>query len=192
MKRIGLVGEDPNDTASIKNLLAQKFGQQVFFKPLLKNIRGHQLDNNSTERSLKAELLNEDFDTIIFIRDIDGLQSENLKVNKVAKWFAKLNAASGSIGVLLKNIYELEALIFADIETFNNLYKTKIRDDRNIHFIKDPKEVLKEKTRKGKKQYKESDCPELFKKLRYDVVKANSTMFSDFENTFCMASRVRL
>ncbi len=190
MKTIGLVGESHNDKTAIANLLGQKFSKHVSFKPLLKKFKGAGLNNEDLKRLLKSELEADPLDNVIFIKDTDCMPSETAKIKEVEKWFAKLNKLSGNIGVLLKNIYELEALIFADIETFNRLYKTTIKDDKNVHFIKEPKELLKEKTRKGKKQYKESDCPVLFTQLRYDIVKANSTLFRDFEKEFCKAAKV--
>ena len=52
MIKIGLVGEDPNDTDSIKNLLEKKYKKRVQFITLLKRINGYQLDNNKVKNSL--------------------------------------------------------------------------------------------------------------------------------------------
>ena len=82
------------------------------------------------------------------------------------------------------NIYELEALIFADIETFNKLYSTSIKGNRDVSYIERPKEELKEKTRKLKKKYFESDCPKLFKELRIDIVSKNCAYFKTFLDDF--------
>jgi hypothetical protein len=54
MKRIGLIGEDPNDTSSIINLLKSKYSKGFSFIPLVKHIRGHRLDNADFPRKLQA------------------------------------------------------------------------------------------------------------------------------------------
>lgn len=38
--KIGLIGEDPNDTLSIQNLLLQKYPGVFHFKQLIKNKKG--------------------------------------------------------------------------------------------------------------------------------------------------------
>lgn len=40
MIKVGLIGEDPNDTQAIKNLVSQKFGDKLSFKQLIKNKKG--------------------------------------------------------------------------------------------------------------------------------------------------------
>jgi len=52
--KIGLIGEDPYDTDSIKNLLTQKYPYR--FIPILKNLRGTQLDSPKAGKLLKIEL----------------------------------------------------------------------------------------------------------------------------------------
>ena len=53
--KIGLIGEDPNDTLSIQNLLLQKYPDLFQFKQLIKNKRGYQLNNSRTDAALKVE-----------------------------------------------------------------------------------------------------------------------------------------
>ena len=52
--KIGLIGEDPSDTVSIKNLLKQEY--DIIFEPVLKRITGSQLDSIKYERLLITEL----------------------------------------------------------------------------------------------------------------------------------------
>src|ERR1700743_2437831 len=122
--KIGLIGEDPNDTQSIRNLLQRRYPDSFTFKQLIKNKKGYQLDNARTSAALKVEF--DDFkpNYVIFIRDADALPGENEKIQKAHNWFIKLNQIVNNKGILLLNIYELEALILADIETFNRLYGT--------------------------------------------------------------------
>jgi hypothetical protein len=182
--KIGLIGEDPNDTLSIQNLLLQKYPNAFHFKQLIKNKRGYQLDNVRANAALKLEF--EDFNPnyVIFIRDADALPSEKGKIKKVQDWFNRLNSVVNNKGILLMNIYELEALILADIETFNTLYGTSIQFAKNCMHQKEPKEFLFQKTYKNRKVYSESHCPELFKKLKINSIIQNCSYFKEFDTLF--------
>jgi hypothetical protein len=180
MKLIALIGEDPNDTKSIQNLLSQKYSRDVKFYPIIRNKRGDQLNNTATIRALEIELQHRKYHFVIFIRDLDGLETEKSKFENRRKWFDKLNKVCNNKGLLLLNIYELEALILADIEIFNKEYKVSIANVGNVMSKKQPKEFLILKTNKLKKKYAESDCPDLFKKLRFPQVTANCKYFRDF------------
>ena len=82
------------------------------------------------------------------------------------------------------NIYELEAMILADIQTFNKIYSVKINFMANPMYKTEPKEFLIEKTSKANKQYSESHCPEIFKQLKFDVVIENCDYFNVFYDAF--------
>jgi len=177
---IGLIGEDPNDTSSIKNLLEQKY-TSVEFKTLIKNMTGSKLDSPKTKKLLKLEF--DDLKSkkknflIIYMRDSDALHSEKDKIKIRQDWFNDLrNFINDKDGIFLLNIYEIEALILADIENFNKKYKTKIAFENNPMYQKEPKEFLKSKTTK----FKESDNPEIFKKLDFETVLNNCPYFKDF------------
>lgn len=180
MKLIALVGEDPNDTKAIKNLLSQKYSRDVKFYPIIRNKRGDQLNNATTIKALEIELQLRKYDYVIFIRDLDGFETEKSKLENRLKWFNKLNQVCNKKGLLLLNIYELEALILADIEIFNKEYKVSISNVGNVMSKKEPKEFLILKTNKSKKKYAESHCPDLFKKLRVSQVAINCKYFKDF------------
>ncbi len=191
MIKVGLIGEDPNDTNSIKNLISQKHGKNFVFKQLIKNKKGYQLDNKNVQKALKIQFEEYKPKIVLFIRDADALETEKAKINKVISWFIKLNIVVNNNGILLINIYELEALILADIDTFNNLYKTNINFTGNVAFKKEPKEFLILKTRNNKKKYSESDCPELFKELRFDTITQNCKYFSDFIVELKKAAKIK-
>jgi len=87
MIKIGLVGEDPNDTKSIQNLLLQEYRGRIKFEILAKRITGYQLDNPKIKRSLPIEVKDKKCQIVILIRDTDGFQSKNSKVMKVQNWF---------------------------------------------------------------------------------------------------------
>ena len=179
--KIGLVGEDPNDTLSIRSLLSGKYPDVFHFKQLIRNKRGHQLDNTRTDAALKIEFEEFKPDYVLFIRDADALPSEYEKLEKVRKWFEKMNNVVGKRGILLINIFELEALILADIESFNKIYGTTIQFSRNCMYQKQPKEFLIQKTAQNRRVYTESDCPSIFENLKYDVIVANCQYFRDFD-----------
>jgi Domain of unknown function (DUF4276) len=181
--KIGLVGEDPNDTDSIINLLSGKYPNTFQFKKLIKLIRGSQLDNARTHASLKIEFDDYKPDYVLFIRDADGLPSEQDKLDKIKSWFNKLNGSVNKKGILLINIYELEALILADIGTFNKLYKTSIKYAKSCMHQEKPKEFLIQKTSKNNKVYSESHCPGIFEHLSYDVLVANCAYFKEFDTS---------
>lgn len=179
---IGIIGEDPYDTTAIKNLLLQKYSFR--FKPILKQVRGAQLDSAKTRRLLKIELKSNDYTLIIYTRDLDGLETELQKKEKLVKWFEGLDALNKNNGILLLNIYELEALILADIETFNKLFDTRINFTGNPMYKENPKEYLMAQTRKSKRTFDVSENPLVFKKLRLDEVRENCPYFKEFIDAF--------
>ncbi|MDI9364842.1 MAG: hypothetical protein QM541_07820 [Flavobacterium sp.] len=183
IKKIGLIGEDPHDTIAIKNLLLKRHATGVQFKPLTKNDRGCDLDNSNYAKRLKIEYAKEKPSFVIFIRDVDGVFSEKKKIKAVEEWFNKLNKIVDNKGILLKNIYELEALILTDINAIKSLYGVTINHSKDVTFIPKPKEFLKLKTAKGRKQYHESHCPEIFANLDFDKVLTCSE-FNKFYKTF--------
>ena len=183
MVRVGLVGEDPNDTSSIKNLLEKRYGGKIHFQPLVKGIKGYQLDNPKIRRSLPIEFISQGCKFVIYIRDLDGFQSDKERLKAKIRWFEELDSAVNNEGILLLNIWELEALIFGDIATFNKIYKTTHKFPGDPMGIREPKEVLKRLTNRGK-QYKESHCPEIFKQLNIDKIENKCGCFKEFINEF--------
>lgn len=180
--RIGIIGEDPYDTNVIKNLLSREYPFQ--FKPILKNIKGDQLSSQKTKRLLKIELKSSTYHIIIYTRDLDGLETETDKIENVSNWFNDLDALSKSTGILLLNIYELEALILADIDTFNSLFGTRINFRGNPMFKREPKEYLKTQTRKCRRKFNVSENPLIFKNLRIEALIKNCPYFKEFITTF--------
>ncbi len=179
MIKVGLVGEDPNDTLSIKSLLEKRYKGKVQFHQLAKRVQGYQLDNPKIKRSLPIEFENQECKFIIYIRDLDAFKSQKDKLQAKMQWFKDLDAVVNNQGILLLNIWELEALIFGDIDTFNKIYTTKHKVTQDPMLIKEPKEVLKRLTFKSK-QFKESHCPEIFKQLDIDKIEAKCSCFKDF------------
>ncbi|MDR3695365.1 hypothetical protein [Mucilaginibacter sp.] len=115
---------------------------------------------------------------------MDAFQSEKAKVQAKIKWFKDLDTEVNNEGLLLLNIWELEALILGDIETFNKIYNANHKFKGDPMTKKEPKEILKAITFKEKKQFKEAHCPSVFKILDIDNVEKNCRCFKDFIEEF--------
>lgn len=181
MKRIGLVGEAPGDTASITNLLSKKYKDIEFFN-LIRDIRGGQLDDPKTKHIFRKEYEISKPDIVIFIRDLDGLKSDKHQIQIRKQYFTDFNSVVDKRGIYLLNIYEIEALILADISTFNVAYKTEIKAFEDVMQVIEPKEFLK-KAAKGNVKYVESHNSEIFKKLNFQQV-LTCQYFKDFIDEF--------
>lgn len=178
--KVGLVGEAPSDTNSIANLLDQKYADSgVEFFPLLKIINGSSLDSQKTKRFLRIEYRLQKPDLVIFIRDLDALLSDKKMLYERKKYFTMAIRVVDKKGIWLLNIFEIEALILADIQTFNRIYGTDLEYFENPMEIIEPKEVLQNSTKK----YKVSHNPEIFAKLDFDKV-LRCKSFSKFIKNF--------
>ena len=175
---IGLVGEAPSDTSSIQNLLERKYSDVKYFA-MLNGINGSMLDNQKTKRLLRIEYEQTQPQVVVFIRDLDGLITEQDKIDARKKYFTEFNSVVDKKGILLLNIYEIEALIFADVDSFNVRYSSNIQSVEDPSHITDPKGKLKLECKK----YKESENPEIFKILIFDKL-LNCSYFKEFCNKF--------
>lgn len=165
--KIGLVGEAPNDTQSIKNLLLKKYTDTSYeFVFMLQRINGSSLDSQKTKRLLRIEFELQKPNFVIFIRDLDSTLPNKSKLDGRKIYFNNSNNIVDKRGIHLLHIYEIEALILADIETFNKIYKTQIKKFEDVMKVKEPKELLK----KASKNYNESHNPEIFDKLNFNKV----------------------
>ncbi|MGB3778273.1 MAG: DUF4276 family protein [Tunicatimonas sp.] len=135
---------------------------------------------NKAKRLLRAEWKSTEMDFILYIRDLDAAESNTTARQLKENWFAALDGNTNSEGILLLNIYELEALILADITTFNKIYSTKINFGGDPMKKSQHKEYLKRKTRKNRRRYKESDTPELFKQMDINSLIKTCRYFSTF------------
>jgi hypothetical protein len=180
MIKIGVVGEDPNDSDSIINLLSKRYSGKARFVKLAYRVTGEALETDKLFRAIAAELKSNKCKFIIYTRDLDGYKSESHKTNKRLNWFNAINTKINNNGLLLLNVWELEALILADIGTFNSIYRIthSFKGDPSVQ--KNPKEILKRLTNHSAKQYSVSHCPDIFKKLNIDTVIKNCSYFGDF------------
>lgn len=174
MKRVGIVGEHyDNDATALKKLLAQQYDvQKALFFPLLKTLKGKQLDRiEKVVKMIIVEARKLKLDFIIYVRDLDSLPSDNKKMNDLLTWFnqVKLNKQD----IFFISTFELEALMLADILKFNELYEVKIGFKGNPLFKENPKEYLKEQTAKAKQKYHESHAIKIFESLRFAEIYNN-------------------
>jgi len=182
--KIGLVGEAPNDTSAIQNLLSRKY-LDVDFVTLLDRIHGSMLDNKKAiSRLLRIEYESHTPDVIIFIRDLDALETDREAKRKRKEVFSASNSIVDKKGIFLLNIYELEAIILADINSFNNYYGTEIPGYADPMKVVMPKEVLIEATTSLNNRFIVSHTPHLFSLLNFEIVKQNCRYFSMFIRRF--------
>jgi len=165
--RIGLIGENPNDTESIANLLRLKYNHQYI--SVLKRRKGGQLDNNKFTSLLEIELRNNNFDLLIFVRDLDGFENEPDKVAVREKWFTINKAHFQKDSLFLLNIQTLEAIFFSDIVSLNKVFNLKV-SFKNPITISNPKKELMKIT---SDRYKENRAADYISKLNYDSVLKN-------------------
>lgn len=178
--RIGLVGEAPHDTESIKHLLLKRYSK-IKFVPLISDIRGADLENQKVKHILAKQFQTENLDYTIFIRDLDSHENDRIKILERKKY---VNDFKGSVRhkcILFLNIYMIEALILADIETFNAMYKCSIRLEKPVSHYDKPKDTLKQLTRN---RYKEGHNSKIIKELDIKKVIQNCSYFEKFLKRF--------
>lgn len=177
--KIGLVGEAPNDTKAIQNLLSKNY-QNLEFVELLHRIDGSMLDNKKAIKQIRREFEDKNPDIVIFIRDLDSHENDKKKKQERQATFTYSNRIVNKTGIPLLNIYEIEALILADVEVFNNEYGCLLERPNDPMKVPDPKEVLIQATRTGKRRYNVSHNSDLFNLLNFNIVRANCRYFSAF------------
>jgi hypothetical protein len=179
--KIGIMGEHPqNDSDALRHLLEQRRCDDIQFKIILKNLNGSDFDDEQNGgaskkflKLLKMEFDKENLAKAILVRDADEVISDSIlqKKHKRDKWFKQANQTIDEKGILFLAVYEMEALILADIDTFNDMYNLAAKAIGNPMKIEDPKAVLKKLSAKAKRGvYKEQDAPEIFKRLNFKTV----------------------
>lgn len=176
MMKVRMLGEHPDDINAIINLLNGKFSGLFSFFPLLYGIHGSNLENPKIKHLLRKEYQIKNPDIILFIRDLDALETDRIQLQKRNAYFIEFNKVVDNKGLYLLNIYELEALLLADIETVNRFYKTNLDAVDDCMRVPDPKGYLK----KTIKNYRTGDNPELFALLNYQTVVDNCRYFQKF------------
>jgi hypothetical protein len=180
--KVGLVGESPNDTVAVKALWERYYSDKdVEFFVLIQRIRGSELDNKSTKKKLEAEFREEKPDSVVLIRDLDALKSDNKKLQARRKWLTSLNKVCKDSCILLLNIYEIEAWLLADTTPINSRYAINVSSYDYPETIVQPKEELQRLTNR---QYSEYYCRELIPKLNVELLKAKLPQYQQFSQKF--------
>lgn len=183
--KIGLVGENPLDTQAIENLLSSVYTEVEFVHLLYGIITGSMLDNAAMLKRLRRETEVHRPHIVLFIRDLDGLKSDAdfaEKYEKRQSFYLKgkqmvnfRKEIKDEDSLFLLNICELEALILADIDVCNEYFGTKIVINKAAMEHEKPKEFLQSHC-----NYKETDSPAIFRKLRLNILKTQCDYFQDF------------
>jgi hypothetical protein len=201
-KLIALVGESPNDTLPVAALLAQEFSSEEYeFSPLLSiarqnQLRGGLLDMKVQEKKrtrqgvfdgriqpprfltiLRLEYQIKRPAIVVFIRDLDALEDDKTALALKKKWFRKARQVVDDKAVFMLNIWELEALIWADLDGVKLHEKYKLIEFKQFE---DPMKISTPKEELMKHKYDPSDCHEIFKLLRSNVVAENCRYYDKF------------
>jgi hypothetical protein len=182
--KIAVFGENPrNDADAFTVLLKKKYDDKASFKTILKNLSGDMLENQTMLfGSLEIELLVESYDYILCVRDLDSLLSNTDIISKRETWFNNVNSKIDNKGIFFLAIYEMEALILADIENFNRIYNLNFNLDKDPIEVVEPKEFLKELTNY---KYKTSHCSKIFELADFEKIYQNHVgkySFQEFIN----------
>lgn len=178
--KIGLVGEAPNDTQSIKNLLEKRYSSSEFiFVSMLQIINGSNLDSQKTKRFLRIEFETQKPDIVVFIRDLDATLPNKEKLYRRKNYFTSSNNVVDKKGIPLLHIYEIEALILTDVAVFNSKYGVNLKEIENVMTISEPKEYLK----KASSKYSESHNADIFELIDFDKT-LNCEYFKRFIKNF--------
>ena len=181
--KIGLVGEAPLDTMSIKTILGKK-DSNLEFVELLKNIiTGSILENQTTKTKLRLECSIHRPDIVIFIRDLDGLLTKKYRKQRLLrqKYYREFKGCTHTKKTIyLLNIWEIETLILSDINCFNQYYKCNETFALDPMKIPEPKEFLYNLNKK----YSESHNSKILEKSDFYTIYNNCLYFQRFINDF--------
>ncbi len=167
MIRIGIIGENyQNDACAFKAFMTPQYKGKIEFVPIGRGLNGGDLPERAiideVSRATKKEKLN----AVLIMRDLDN----EAKRPKRNLWFENVRKAATVDSIFYLAVMELEALILADIDTFNEIYGIKGQYTKNPKFEADPKQVLKNRTSHTNKKYKPNDALDIFTRLDFEIV----------------------
>jgi hypothetical protein len=120
MIKIGLVGENPNDTTAIANLLKQQTAYHFHFFTMLNDVNGDDLDSDRALSLIRTEYQFNRPDLVVYIRDLDALETDTEKIQRRKELFQKKRRRVNGRAILLLIVFESEALVLADVDGFLN------------------------------------------------------------------------
>lgn len=170
MIKIGIIGENyQNDACAFKAFMTPQYKGVAEFVPLGKSLNGKIFAFKKVIDTIPALVKAKELDAVLFICDLD---KESKRIER-QQWFSKIQKSVNFKSILFIAVMELEALILADIDTFNEIYGITGRYDKDPKLNDDPKAELKGRTgrtTKAKRQYDEPHALEIFTELRFDIV----------------------
>ena len=186
MKRIGIISENYEyESKAYRVLLEKRYKSQAQFIPLLKTIDTDYQNPKRVVRFLKAELKTAKTDMLLICRDLDGILTEEDKIEARQKWFDSIEKEIETPACLFfLAIAELETIVLADMKGFSTWCGKNVNAtfSSNPMYKDNPKEFLK---LKSKDKYNESKAPEVFAALDFDTVYQNhkgTRSFQEFIN----------
>lgn len=166
MKRIGIISENyQNDACAFKAFLTPQYKGKIEFVPLYKG-QDSAPPINKVIRTMPSDIRKNKLDAVLFMRDLDK-EAERVIKNH---WYKSIQKDITIKSIFFLAVMEFEALILADIEKFNTLYGVKGNYEKDPKLEEKPKELLKARTEKAKKQYHQNDCLKIFTELNFDIV----------------------
>ena len=119
----------------------------------------------------------------MYSRDLDSAPTDAAKRRERQKEFDRFNVeAFEQRGLLLLHIFELEALIMADITAFNKRYNVRYRPPQaDAMRIAEPKDKLKAAT---DHRYHESHAALVLEEADYRLLLDGCAYFRDFDVAF--------
>ena len=123
--RVGIISENyENDSIALKVLLEKHFlKKKVTFLPICRTVEGDNLLNTKSARKINIESKKNQIDLVILAKDLDSLLSDKKRINEINNKIKSIAKQTKPSIVPFIVIYEQEALILADIQTFNKEYK---------------------------------------------------------------------
>ena len=170
---VGLLGESPNDTASVQALLSQRYGDRVQFVVLSPEVTGDNLEDPKSQVAIRINYRLTKPDLVIVTRDLDAPATNRAKQLKRKEFFNRLNRGLEGRGIFLLNVQAMEALILAHTAVFNAYYNCACAQPADPMEVADPVAFLKRATPAGRPRYDEGHCAILLAAVDYDTVVAS-------------------
>ena len=183
-KVVGLLGESPNDTESLRAMLGRRYGERVRFVIISPGITGTQLDSPKLQKIVINNYRFQKPDLVVITRDLDAPESDRQKRLERLLFFRKMNRGFEQRSVFLLHVQAMETLIAADIAPFNKKYDCACSVPADPMTIVDPAKFLKIATAYCRKHYEEGHCAELLAEADYDKLLANCRYFTKFDQDF--------
>ncbi len=171
MIKMGILGENfENDAKAFAAFLTPQYVGQIQFIPIGNTLNGGTPPIKKILQLLPAAKAKYKLDALLCMLDLD--EDTTKKWAERHQWFNQISKGTDLKTIFFIVVMELEALILADIDTFNKVFKIGIKYTSNPKAENNPKAKLREWTGQGKskRKYEEKDANEIFAKLDFETV----------------------